>query len=94
LISLYLSGSKSELEEGTYTYTGDEDNRTPLEVWSASYFTSINPGVPNESERIILKNLKFSKNGNVYTFESEGQIDEIGKISIYYSGAIRTVVSE
>jgi hypothetical protein len=85
---LMINGSTINLDAGTYTFTGTEENPKAFELWEAYAYLDYNTdtGVGQELEFTAGK-VTISKSGDIYTIDVEGTAS--GKaIKAHYTGAI------
>jgi hypothetical protein len=93
-IVLEINGGSVNLDEGTYNFTGTDDNAQPFEIWDAAIYlnfsTSTSTGTIHD---FTAGKLIVSKSGDIYTIKVEGTAN--GKaIKGQYIGSITSTPEE
>jgi hypothetical protein len=75
-VLLSINTSSQNLEEGTYTWTGTEEDPSVFDFWSGNVILSYNTTTEvGESWDFIDGEIQVSKSGDVYTIMLTGTID-------------------
>lgn len=92
VINLDVLSSTTDLEPGTYEYTGTEEGGVPFDLWDGSVYLDWN--TQDESELTITGGtMKVSKSGDTYTIDFDGVSGET-TIKIHYTGTVTKILKD
>ncbi len=87
-IDLMVNGGQDVLEEGTYNFTGTEENPAPFQIWDGWLFLSIDTEAETSDEYGFTEAVMVvTKSASTYTIDLTGTAGG-KKVKAHYTGAI------